>query len=192
MSALNHQHRQALKALRASLHDDDQIKIAHAIFKRFVDTINLSDYTYIACYLAHNSEVRTDEIIHFLWQHEKQCYLPVISSSENQPLTFHLYTPSTPLIKNVYGILEPANSLSISIQALDCVIMPLVAFDGFCHRIGMGGGYYDRSFAFRQVSKRPYLIGLAYDMQKIPRIEPNPWDIALDMVITESEIIVHP
>ena len=95
----------------------------------------------------------------------------------------------TPLQRNHYGILEPVTGDEASANELDVVVTPLVAFDENGHRIGMGGGYYDRFFAALRTRKRwlrPKLIGFAFDCQKVARISPNPWDIRLSRVFTES------
>ena len=75
-------------------------------------------------------------------------------------------------------------------RQLDVVIAPLVAFDESLNRLGMGGGYYDRTFAFRKrarVLRRPVLIGVAYSFQRVDRLQPENWDVPLDVVITEKE-----
>src|SRR5690606_24554150 len=71
---------------------------------------------------------------------------------------------------------------------LDVIFVPLVAFDSRGTRLGMGAGYYDRALAFRLLRKHwrgPKPIGLAYDYQRLPRIEPAPHDVPLDAVVTE-------
>ena len=84
-------------------------------------------------------------------------------------------------------------------QQLDLVITPLVAFDANCHRIGVGGGYYDRTFAFLSslrgqvdsvsATVRPTkLIGFAMELQRVESIELNPWDVVLDTIVTEEKI----
>ena len=73
---------------------------------------------------------------------------------------------------------------------LDLVLAPLVVFDGNRNRIGMGGGFYDRSFAFRKNSEHtiPVLIGVAHEIQKVDRIVPEEWDVQLDMIVTDQAI----
>ena len=79
----------------------------------------------------------------------------------------------------------------IAARNLDLVIVPLLGFDQDCNRIGMGGGYYDRSFAFRRRFKhvkRPYLLGVAHEAQRVERIKAQPWDVSLDAVVTEKNL----
>ncbi len=74
-------------------------------------------------------------------------------------------------------------------QELDLVFLPLVAFDRVGHRVGMGGGYYDRTFAFvQQMHHKPILIGLAYEMQQVDGLPFCTWDIPLDGVLTEKQL----
>ncbi len=77
----------------------------------------------------------------------------------------------------------------IGARWLDLVFLPLVGFDARGMRLGMGGGYYDRAFAFRRVRrvwKKPLLIGFAYDLQRVPHLESAPHDVLLDAVVTEK------
>jgi 5-formyltetrahydrofolate cyclo-ligase len=74
---------------------------------------------------------------------------------------------------------------------LDLVIVPLVAFDKSGNRLGKGGGYFDRTFEFLNEAprpKKPFLCGIAYALQALPSIEPEPWDVKLNAVITEEKI----
>jgi 5-formyltetrahydrofolate cyclo-ligase len=95
--------------------------------------------------------------------------------------------------KNIYAIPEPIYTAKdiISSEDLDLVIMPLVATDKEGNRMGMGGGYYDRSFAFKKDKKTnyPQLLGFAYDFQLISSIYPEPWDVPLDFIASNKEFI---
>ena len=73
---------------------------------------------------------------------------------------------------------------------LDLVLAPLVVFDAECNRIGMGGGFYDRSFAFRKLesSVTPRLIGVAHELQRVERLLPEAWDVRLDRIVTDAAI----
>ncbi len=98
---------------------------------------------------------------------------------------------------NRFGIPEPiARGRRLTLPwNLDLLLMPLVGFDTDCHRLGMGGGFYDRTLAYlrlRRSWRRPRLLGLAHDCQRIERIEPRPWDIPLESVITECRVYDQP
>lgn len=147
----------------------------------------------VACYLANDGEIDTMEIISHIWSMNKICYLPVLSRISSEALWFARLKPDTPLKNNRYGILEPAvpaRSL-IRAQELDLILLPLVGFDGHGNRLGMGGGFYDHSLAFlhyRSYWKKPHLIGLAHDLQHVDKLEPNPWDVSIDGVVTDRSV----
>jgi len=93
---------------------------------------------------------------------------------------------------NRLGILEPEGGRSIGARWLDVVFLPLLGFDGRGVRLGMGGGYYDRAFAFRRwrtVWHTPRLIGLAYSFQQLEEIIPAAHDVLLDAVVTEKGVV---
>ena len=166
----------------------EQKYAADSITNLIINYLNLhSNYQNIACYWPTKYEINTVSLIKFLLDNNKSCYLPIINN-KNSTLNFIKYDNSTKLIKNKFGILEPTFTLeyAISIEYLDIIFMPLVAFDKLGNRIGSGAGFYDRSLA----NKHKYsckLIGLAYSIQQVESCEPDPWDINLDHVITESQ-----
>jgi len=119
----------------------------------------------------------------------KQFYLPILSPNKGQGLVFAPINKHTQYKKNTFSIPEPiVDSYElINAEELDLVIMPLLGFDLAGNRLGMGGGYYDRCFAFKQLKpKNPVLMGFAYDFQQLDEINAEPWDISLDMIATES------
>ncbi|STY30538.1 5-formyltetrahydrofolate cyclo-ligase [Legionella wadsworthii] len=141
----------------------------------------------IALYFAVNGEIDLEE----LWKHallqEKTCYFPVLNE-KNLTLSFLPATPDTPFQKNRFGINEPDVSpdLAIAVEDLDLVLVPLVAFDVRCNRLGMGAGYYDRTFKGKENCP---LYGVAYQFQRVDDfLEPEPWDIQLNAVITQRAI----
>ena len=145
---------------------------------------------HIACYFAQGKEFDCSHIIKAIWYAQKNCYLPVLSSDENKTLEFVRYQESDPLRFNRYNILEPQNTIALAPQQLDLVLMPLVGFDFHGNRLGMGGGYYDRTFHFMmgKPQKKPYLLGLAYEIQQMTPLPSEPWDVPLDGVLTEKAL----
>ena len=111
--------------------------------------------------------------------------LPVVV--KNQPLQF--VVPDGPLAPGPFGIHQPVTGRPVDPSELGVVLVPLVAVDPSGNRIGYGAGYYDRTFAFRQASGRPILIGLAHQFQVVDRVEPNSWDIPLDLIVTEIGVL---
>ncbi|HJP15834.1 MAG TPA: 5-formyltetrahydrofolate cyclo-ligase [Acidimicrobiales bacterium] len=87
-----------------------------------------------------------------------------------------------------FGIPEPSSGLEVNPEELDLVLVPLVATDLSGNRIGHGAGFYDKTFFFRKQRKKPQLVGLAHEFQIVQSIDPNPWDIPLDILVTEKKI----
>lgn len=157
----------------------------------------------VAGFLAFDGEADPIELMIAAVKAGKQVFVPTIID-RNQPLLFIPWSPEVELKPNRFGIQEPDQPRSTWIVAdqLDFVINPLVAFDQNCHRLGVGGGYYDRTFQFlnssshrfeqpmnrSRTSRRPVLAGFAFEMQRVEAIERQEWDVFLDWVITECRI----
>lgn len=115
--------------------------------------------------------------------------MPVLRKNR---LLFAPWDDSSDWEENRYGIPEPLcrHRDLLTPRQLDVVVVPLVAFDDSLNRLGMGGGYYDRTFAFRKRAgalRRPLLIGVAYSFQRVDALQAQSWDVPLDVVITEKE-----
>jgi 5-formyltetrahydrofolate cyclo-ligase len=146
---------------------------------------------HIACYYAHGSEFDTQPIMNAIWQAEKICYLPVMTDAK--ALRFSQYNQGDELQSNQHMILEPVSKQHmIRPEKLDLVLVPLLAFDFSGGRVGTGGGYYDRTFAFlfTRPDKAPTMLGVGYAMQVCDEIQAEPWDVKLNGVLTEQELIV--
>jgi len=144
----------------------------------------------IACYFAVRGEVSCEPIIAEAWRRGRNVFLPVLA---DRALMFARYRHDSPLRENRFGIPEPIYKESELVQpsGLDVVICPLIAFDKDCNRLGMGAGYYDRSFRFLAHArnwKRPRLIGAAYEFQKVPEVKARSWDIPMQNIVTEKQV----
>ncbi|MCK5810846.1 MAG: 5-formyltetrahydrofolate cyclo-ligase [Cocleimonas sp.] len=119
----------------------------------------------------------------------KSFYLPVLSTEHKFHLNFVKIHKNTKYKNNIYAIPEPIYTPRDIIPAtqLDLVMMPLVATDKEGHRMGMGGGYYDRSFAFKLNSdaNSPKLLGFAYHFQLVDQLIAESWDVPLDYIATD-------
>ena len=145
---------------------------------------------HIALFLPNDGEIDISELMPVAWAMKKHCYLPVLATP-GQRLIFAPMEKHSRLELNRYGIPEPvANRRQLRLpQQLDLVLTPLVAFDIHGNRIGMGGGYYDRSFAFlrrRQHWRRPHMLGVAHDFQQLSALPRQPWDVPLHGVFTDQ------
>lgn len=144
----------------------------------------------IALYLANDGEMDPVVVMEKARYRGKQILLPCLHPSKKGHLCFA--PDGGPQIKNKFGILEPDPKRNTLLPAkqLDVVFMPLVAFDESGGRLGMGGGFYDRTFEFLQQAglNKPKLIGLAHEFQKVAHLPIEPWDVPLDGIITEKQI----
>jgi 5-formyltetrahydrofolate cyclo-ligase len=141
----------------------------------------------IGCYLPMPEEVDTWPIIERAWRMKKRIFAPM--TGRDRMLSFREVGPQTTLATTDYGLQEPIAGEDVKARELDLVIVPLVAFDDASSRIGMGGGYYDRTFSFLRARKsllHPKLVGVAFECQRTEKIPLNPWDISLYRVITEA------
>jgi len=141
----------------------------------------------VAGYWAMDGEITLD-----VWQLQLpplvQYCLPVLH--KGGCLRFAPFSPGVALVSNRFGIPEPdvpASELLLP-EAMTLVVLPLVGFDSAGHRLGMGGGWYDRSFAFRRHHQAPpYLVGAGFAQQHVqPGLMPQPWDVRLDAVCCEK------
>ncbi len=172
------------------MHENARIAASEKIASRLTKSRAFLSSKTLACYLHDWDEVDTRAIIERAWCAKKRVFAPVID--RHGSMRFHALHPDTRLEPNQFGLWEPVASSAIAAQKLDVVIAPAVAFDNDLNRIGMGGGYFDRCFAFLRNRKRwfrPKLIGIAFDCQRVEKITPNPWDIPFYRVISEVESI---
>lgn len=172
---------------RQALSADERARSSRKITERFLNSRYFLAARTIACYLATWEEVDTTAIIERAWRAEKRIFAPVTGSRRR--MIFCELSPDTPMLRNDFGLWEPQGHAIVAPQDLDVVVTPLVAFDEQRNRIGMGGGYFDCTFAFlkdRRYWLRPKLIGLAFDCQKVEDCAPKPWDIRVSRVFSES------
>jgi 5,10-methenyltetrahydrofolate synthetase len=108
--------------------------------------------------------------------------LPVVVAPR-KPLVFREWHPGVALARGVYDIPFPADSREV---VPDAVLLPMIAFDDAGYRLGYGGGFFDRTLAGLAV--RPHVIGIAYELGRVPTIHPQPWDMPADFVVTERGV----
>ncbi len=150
----------------------------------------------VAFYLPNDGEMDLRPLMQLAWRAGKQCFLPVVGMPWEHRLWFMPWEPGVPLSPNRFGIPEPPLQRHIRWYrafTLDLALVPLVAFDPHGNRLGMGGGYYDRSFAYLRHRRRwrhPCLMGAAYGFQEVAGLPTRPWDVPLDAVATEDGVRV--
>lgn len=146
---------------------------------------------HIAVYLTNDGEIDTQYLIRDLRARGKTLYLPVLHPFRKGHLSFVRWCENTLMQYNKFGIPEPVwqPENTLSTQFIQLVCMPLVAFDEHGNRLGMGGGFYDRTLAFMRNSvQQPALIGLAYELQKVAQLPIEPWDVPLTAIATEQQL----
>lgn len=184
--------RQRFRNLRQNLSLEQQQQAALDFSKQITQS-NLFQYKTFACYLAQDGELDMMPLIEELWRHDKSVLLPVIKHDyENNSLDFKSYAFETKLALNQYQIFEPLDSPVELIENIDVIFLPLVAFDQSGTRLGMGGGFYDRTLANlkHHQAKKPVLIGVGHACQKADaKLISDTWDVKLHAVMTDKEQI---
>ena len=181
--------RQSIRQKRRSLSAKQQAIAARKLLTEIKKLPSIQKAKHIALYLPNDGELDPTPIVHWCWKIKKTVYLPVLHPLSHNRLWFVRYSKRTPMTHNQYGILEPKPPYRFIRPAkmLDIVLLPLVAFDEKGGRLGMGGGYYDRTFSFIRTYKaqRPRLIGLAHDLQKVEKLPIESWDVPLSCIVTD-------
>jgi len=183
--------RTTLRARRRALTGPEQQRAAQALAARAAATRWFRVSRRIALYLPNDGEIDPQPLLDRIQASNKRGYLPILSRLKHDRLWFAPYGGAGPLRLNRFGIPEPVVPARqwVRAQDLDLILMPLVAFDNRGNRLGMGGGFYDKSLAFlraRACWRKPHLIGLAHDFQCVPQLDPFPWDVPLQAVVTDQ------
>jgi len=182
--------RKEMRQRRRALTPQQQARAERVLAKHLFADMRNRKCRRIAAYLANDGEVSTQAVIQDCWHRGVEVYLPVLNPLKKGHLLFVRYEPGSPMRDNRFGIAEPdpTRNKALPSRHLDLVLMPLVAFDDQGNRLGMGGGFYDRSFEFRRPDKqasphKPRLIGLAHHCQRSVQLPIEPWDIPLSEII---------
>ncbi|TMN16865.1 5-formyltetrahydrofolate cyclo-ligase [Pseudoxanthomonas sp. X-1] len=186
----------ALPALRARLRERRRalpaaarIAGAEALATRLLALPFLPERGYVAGYWATDGEIGLHAFQLKLPAGLVYC-LPVLHGEE---LRFAPWRAGDGLVTNRFGIPEPdvAPSSALEPEQMALVVMPLVGFDDTGHRLGMGGGWYDRSFAARTASAPPpWLVGVGFETQRTELPPPRAWDVRPDAICTESSMLI--
>ncbi|WP_273049035.1 5-formyltetrahydrofolate cyclo-ligase [Pseudoalteromonas sp.] len=194
MSNKRSQIREYIRKTRNNLSKSQQGIAAQQLNMNFTQHLKDKKTTkkeHIAIYLTNDGELDTSLLIKSLWDLNHYIYLPIIHPFNGANLLFQRYEKNSPMRANRYGILEPKlNCTQICpLPMLDYLLMPLVAFDEQGNRLGMGGGFYDRTLArlHDQHWQKPQLIGLAHECQKVDELPIESWDVPLKTIITPDK-----
>ena len=180
--------RQQIRLRRRALTPEQQTQFAlHAADRMMTYPPVLLAQT-VAVFLSFDGELDTRPLIDQLWRAGKRVYLPVLHPFSPGNLLFLHYHPSSDLVVNRLNIREPKLDVRdvLPLSQLDVLVTPLVAFDAAGQRLGMGGGFYDRTLQnWRQHRLQP--VGYAHDCQQVDALPTEQWDIPLPAVITPSK-----
>lgn len=182
--ALRHQ----LRHRRARLSPAQQRLASQRAARRLARLPAFARARRIAAYVARGGELDPAPALALALRRGKQCFLPVLHPFGHNRLWFARWQRGDRMRANRYAIPEPSARVGrLAAQRLDAVLVPLVGYDLQGTRLGMGGGYYDRTFAFRRLrrSSRPLLIGYAHACQQVEQLPRAAWDIALDCIVTD-------
>ncbi|CAG9000137.1 MAG: 5-formyltetrahydrofolate cyclo-ligase [Candidatus Celerinatantimonas neptuna] len=179
--------RKQLRKQRRALTPEEQQTSAEQVCERLSALSQWQHAEHIAIYLSVDGELSTQPIIEQCWKIGKSVYLPVLHPFRKGHLLFQSYTPDTPMCINSLKIKEPKlNCQQIKpINQLDMLLTPLVAFDPQGNRLGMGGGFYDRTMA--NLNGHVRRIGVAHDLQCYPELPIADWDEPLHQILTPSK-----
>ena len=188
--------RQTLRSRRRALNTQQQAFAAQGIVKQLGKLAAYRNARHLACYLDNDGELGTQPLRRDCQRRGIASYLPVVHADTGHfTMHFHHHRLGQSLRNNRFGIAEPNawRSPAIAARKLDIVLMPLVGFDRSGKRLGMGGGFYDRALAFiarrPPPHQRPLLIGVAHSCQEVSQLPHEPWDVPLDIIVTERELI---
>ena len=181
---LRNQLRQQIRKTRANLTALQQQQAEDSITQQALALIEERNAQHIALYLSFDGEISTEKLIKTLWAQDKQVYLPVLHPFNPNHLLFLRYLPDTPMLKNKFGIWEPKLNVQsvLPLEELDILFTPLVAFDKQGNRLGMGGGFYDRTLQHWQ--KSSFIpVGLAHQCQQVEQLPTEAWDVPLHQIL---------
>ncbi len=182
--------RRKLRQTRRQLSPAQQRHAARRLYRQLSHHPLFRRARHIALYLPNDGEIDPRLLLRAAQRRGKATYLPVLNPWPRTRMVFQRIEPGERLRRNRFGIFEPVirTARQRRVWALDLLLMPLVGFDGNGGRLGMGGGFYDRSLAYRtrrKKSHKPTLLGLAHECQRVDRLPLESWDVPLLGTVTD-------
>jgi 5-formyltetrahydrofolate cyclo-ligase len=180
--------RRELRAKRRALPDSVRAVADRAIQTQIRHLPEFRRARRVALFMAFDGEPTLAPLVEIARRQRKRLYIPTL---RGMTMTFAELEAGAALTANFFGILEPELGPKIDARELDLVLTPLVGFDDRGVRIGVGRGYYDRCFRFlrhRTRWHRPKLLGVAYELQRVPPLTASAWDVPLWGVVTERGV----
>jgi 5-formyltetrahydrofolate cyclo-ligase len=184
--------RRQLRDARAGLTPAQRIAAAQSLATQLEALPEFLVDQRVGIYWAVDGELALHAAVAQMRRRGQQLYLPVIEAERR--LRFAPYSAESTLAPNRHGIPEPQCDPAslLAPEQLQLVLVPLLGFDRHGHRLGFGGGFYDTSFSFLHEGERPrepLLVGIGYAAQELTEFAPQKWDVRLDFIATERELI---
>lgn len=182
--------RRQLRQARRSLSPQQQKRAARDLYRQLAQHPLFRRCRHIALYLPSDGEIDPRPLLREAQRRGKATYLPVLKRWPRTKMSFQRVHPHESMTRNRFRIAEPQDlpARQRKVWTLDLILLPLVGFDEQGGRLGMGGGFYDRSLAYRQLRKnwhKPTLLGLAHECQKVDHLALASWDVRLGAVVTD-------
>lgn len=183
--------RRQLRQQRRTLSPQQQRQAARLLYRQLAQHPLFRRARRIGLYLANDGEIDPALLLREAQRRGKQVFLPVLRPWPRTQMNLQRLLPGEPLVRNRFGIAEPVArpTRQVPLWTLDLLLLPLVGFDAHGGRLGMGGGFYDRSLAYlgrRRQWHAPRLLGLAHGCQQVDRLEMANWDVPLSATVSDS------
>ncbi|MBX8502425.1 5-formyltetrahydrofolate cyclo-ligase [Pseudomonas lijiangensis] len=183
--------RRQLRKARRALSPAQQRAAARGLYRQLAQHPLFRRARHVSLYLPMDGEIDPRLLLRAAQRRGKATYLPVLNAWPRTRMVFQRVRPGEKFIPNRFRIPEPRinRARQRRIWALDLILMPLVGFDEEGGRLGMGGGFYDRSLAYlarRKTWKKPLLLGLAHECQKVERLAQASWDVPLQGTVSDK------
>jgi len=178
--------REKLKTRRAAVSDQDREMVGKLIAEQFLQAVKIPEDTIIAVYWPMEGELDTRALLHELHKKGHVVVLPTVENNDS-PLVFRKWTPEVEMVEGAHGTLEPPKDCEVGLPEL--VVAPLLGVDDTGHRLGYGGGYYDRTVeALRAEGAIFGYMGLCYSFQNVAELPAENHDQLLDAVMSEKGV----
>jgi 5-formyltetrahydrofolate cyclo-ligase len=183
--------RRLLRQRRRELAPQEQRKAAQELYRQLAQHPLFRRAKHIALYLPSDGEIDPRPLLHAAQRRGKATYLPVLNTWPHSKMVFQRVHRHEAMRPNRFRIPEPKRNPARQrkIWTLDLILLPLVGFDRHGGRLGMGGGFYDRSLGYRDMRKnwhKPTLVGLAHECQQVDRLALASWDVPLKATVTNK------
>ncbi|MCL4409444.1 MAG: 5-formyltetrahydrofolate cyclo-ligase [Gammaproteobacteria bacterium] len=183
--------RQQLRLRRQALSQQEQKQASEQVSERLLNYIVANSHQRIALFFANDGEINLAPLVDALWQQQRQTAAPILHPVCAGHLLFLAYHANSLMHENRFGIPEPVLRCDqvMPLSQLDLILTPLVGFDAAGNRLGMGGGFYDRTLSGWAHGRYPklHVAGVAHDCQFVDALPHAAWDVPLPTIITPSK-----